>query len=142
MSVDVSKDLNDLETQWSERERAWARRLGRLRLGVEPLEEQLDRYRRTTWALVIVPGLIAVLFLALFTAFRRPDIGLVVILILFAPMMLFAWMDYARLKRRAAAYLAERARYEEEKERLLENPVQATTSSGLTQGGPGHFNNP
>ncbi len=42
MNADVSKDLNDLETRWRVREREWARRLGRLRLGVEPLEEQLD----------------------------------------------------------------------------------------------------
>ena len=109
-------------------ERNWARRLGRLRLGVEPLEEQLTRYRRTTWALAVVPGIIALMFLTLFTVFGRPDIGFAVILILFVPMILFAWVGYARLKRRAAAYLADRARFEEEKKRLLDTSVQTTTS--------------
>ena len=49
MNADASKDLAELESRWRVRERNWARRLGRLRLGVEPLEEQLTRYRRTTW---------------------------------------------------------------------------------------------
>ena len=120
MNADASKDLAELETRWRVRERKWARRLGRLRLGVEPLEEQLTRYRRTTWVLAVVPGIIALMFLTLFTVFGRPDIGFVVILILFVPMILFAWVGYARLKRRAAAYLADRARFEDEKKRLLE----------------------
>ena len=59
MNADASKDLAELESRWRARERNWARRLGRLRLGVEPLEEQLTRYRRTTWALAVVPGIIA-----------------------------------------------------------------------------------
>ncbi len=118
MNADASKELAELETRWSERERKWARGLGRLRLGVEPLEEQLTRYRRTTWALVVVPGIIALMFLTLFTVFGRPDIGLIVIVILFVPMIVCAWLGYARLKRRAAAYLADRARFEDEKKRL------------------------
>lgn len=128
MNGEASKDLTELETRWSERERTWARRLGRLRLGVEPLEEQLTRLRRTTWALTIVPGIIALIVLTLFTVFGRPDIGLAVILILFAPMMLFPWVGYARLERRAALYLADRAKFEEEKKRLLDASVQTTTS--------------
>ena len=128
MNADASKELTELETRWSVRERKWARRLGRLRLGVEPLEEQLTRYRRTTWALAVVPGIIALMFLTLFTVFGRPDIGLIVILMLFVPMILFAWLDYAKLKRRAAAYLADRARFEDEKKRLLDASVQTTTS--------------
>ena len=125
MNADASKDLAELETRWRVRERNWACRLGRLRLGVEPLEEQLTRYRRTTWAL---PGIIALMFLALFTVFGRPDIGFIVTLILFLPMVLFAWLGYAKLKRRAAAYLADRARFEDEKKRLLDASVQTTTS--------------
>jgi hypothetical protein len=128
MNADASKDLTELETRWSVRERKWALWLGRLRLGVEPLEEQLTRLRRTTWALAIVPGIIALIVLTLFTVFGRPDIGLVVILILFAPMILFPWVGYARLKRRAALYLAERAIFEEEKKRLLLASVQTTSS--------------
>jgi hypothetical protein len=121
MSSNPGKQLAELESDWRAREMQWARKLGRLRLGVEPLEEQLARYRRTTWALVIVPAGIALIFFALFTAFNRPEIGLLVVLILFAPMVLFASADYAQLRRRAAAYLADRARFEEERKRLLED---------------------
>ena len=98
MSADASQELTELETRWTVRERKWAHRLGRLRLGVEPLDEQLTRLRRTTWVLSIVPGFIALIVLTLFTAFARPDVGLVVILILFAPMIVFPWVGYARLK--------------------------------------------
>ena len=128
MNADVSKELDELETRWRVRERQWARRLGRLRLGVEPLEEQLTRYRRTTWALAVVPGIIALMFLSLFTVFGRPDIGLIVISILFVPMILCAWLGYARLKHRADAYLADRASFEDEKKRLLDESVQTTSS--------------
>jgi hypothetical protein len=128
MNADASKDLTELESRWRMRERKWACRLGRLRLGVEPLEEQLTRLRRTTWALAIVPSIIALIVLTLFTVFGRPDIGSVVILILFAPMILFPWVGYARLKRRAAEYLADRARFDEEKKRLLDASVQTTSS--------------
>ena len=119
MNADASKDLAELETRWRVRERNWARRLGRLRLGVEPLEEQLTRYRRTTWALAVVPGIIALMFLTLFTVFGRPDIGFVVILILFVPMIVFSWLGYKKLERKGKAYLAERARYENERNELL-----------------------
>jgi multisubunit Na+/H+ antiporter MnhB subunit len=129
MNADVSKDLTELDTRWRAREREWARRLGRLRLGVEPLEDQLARYRRTTWALAVVPGIIALMFLTLFTVFGRPDIGLVVVVILFVPMTLFPWLGYTKLKRRAAAYLAERARFEDERTWLLDASVKTTTTS-------------
>lgn len=129
MNADVSKDLTELDTRWRAREREWARRLGRLRLGVEPLEEQLARYRRTTWALAVVPSIIALMFLTLFTVFGRPDIGLVVVVILFVPMILLPWLGYTKLKRRAAAYLAERARFEDERTRLIEASVKTTTTS-------------
>ena len=129
MSADASQELTELETRWSVRERKWAHRLGRLRLGVEPLEEQLTRLRRTTWVLSIVPGFIALIVLTLFTAFARPDIGLVVILILFAPMIVFPWVGYARLKRRTAAYHADRARFEDERKRLLDASVPTATTS-------------
>ncbi len=129
MHADVNREVDELDARWRVRERDWACKLGRLRLGVEPVEEQLTRYRRTTWVLVIIPAVIALMFLALFTVFGRPDIGLVVILILFLPMILLAWMDYTRLKWRAAAYLADRARFEEERKRLLETSVSTTAAS-------------
>lgn len=118
MGTDVSSTRQALEDRWRDREREWARRLGRLRLGVEPLEVQLARYRRVTWFLTIVSGAIALMFLTLFSAFRRPDIGLVVSGLLFVPICLVSWLDYRGLKRRAAAYQAERAVVEAERERL------------------------
>jgi hypothetical protein len=81
---------------------------------VEPLEIQLARYRRVTWALALVSGTMSLMFLTLFSAFGRPDIGLLVAGFLFVPVGLFPWIGYARLKRRAGAYLAERAKLEVE----------------------------
>lgn len=95
---------------WAERERQWRRKLGRLRLGVEPLAEQLDRYRRVTIALTVVPGVIALMFLALFTAFDAPLLGLAVVGVVLAPIVLFAWLDYARLRRRVRDYEEDRRR--------------------------------
>ncbi len=93
---------------WAERQRYWQRRLGRLRLGAEPLEEQLDRYRRVTLALTLVPAVIALMFVALFTAFGAPGTGLIVAGILYIPLVTLAWLDFARLRARAASYLRER----------------------------------
>jgi hypothetical protein len=120
MPPDLHPELSELEDRWRAREREWARKLGRLRLGVEPLDEQLARYRRVTWGLVLVPGIIALMVLTLFSVFGRPDIGLIVVVILFVPMMAFAWLGFRKLERRAAAYLAERAAFESARERLQE----------------------
>ena len=104
-----------LDAAWAVRRQRWARRLGRLRLGVEPLGAQLARHRRVTWALTIVPGLIATMFVALFAAFGRPDVGLVLSAVLLGPIVVFAWLDYARLRRRASAYEGELRTYEAKK---------------------------
>jgi hypothetical protein len=119
MGMNVSYELQELETRWRSREQEWRRKLGRLRLGVEPLDEQLARYRRVTWALTAVPAIIAVMFLALFTAFGRPDIGVVVVAILFGPMIVFSWLGFKKLERRANGYLDELARFESDRERLI-----------------------
>jgi hypothetical protein len=116
----------DLESRWRKREVWWRRKLGRLRLGVEPLEEQLARYRRVTWALTIVPSILAVMFIALFTAFGRPDIGLILDTVLLLPIMLVAWVDHAILAHRARRYLAELEEYRRTSE-LLSVPPGATT---------------
>jgi len=108
----------DLEASWREREAWWRRKLGRLRLGVEPLEEQLARYRRVTWALTVVPAILAIMFVALFTAFGRPDIGLVLVAILLVPIVLVAWLDQAILAHRARRYLAELEEYRRSSEQL------------------------
>jgi hypothetical protein len=97
---------------WAARERYWRRKLGRLRLGAEPVEAQLERYRRVTLVLTAIPVALALAFLALFTAFRRPDIGAVVALVLFGPLVAIAWIDHALLASRARAYLRERLDHE------------------------------
>jgi hypothetical protein len=119
MEMKVSDELRELETGWRTRQQEWRRKLGRLRLGVEPLEEQLARYRRVTWALTAVPAIIAVMFLGLFTAFGRPDIGAVVAAIVLGPVIVFSWLGFKKLERRAHAYLAELARFESERKRLI-----------------------
>ncbi len=108
----------DLETTWRKREAWWRRRLGRLRLGVEPLEVQVARYRLVTWALTVVPAILAVMFLALFTAFGRPDIALILTAILLLPIVLFAWIDQALLTHRARRYLAELEEFRRASEEL------------------------
>ncbi len=93
-----------LEDAWLVRQRYWQRKLGRLRLGVEPLEEQLARYRRVTWILTTVTLALASMFVTLFAAFRRPDIGLILALLLFSPVVVLAWLDQTLLRLRAARY--------------------------------------
>jgi hypothetical protein len=109
--METEKPAADDATRWRERERVWRRKLGRLRLGVEPIEEQLVRYRRVTWALTAVPAGLALMFLTLFTAFGRPDVGLIFDAIILLPIVLVAWADYGLIARRARRYLAERDDY-------------------------------
>ena len=85
----------------------WRRKLGRLRLGVEPIEEQLARYRRVTWVLCDVCAVLAVMFFALFAVFGRPGFGLVLDAIVLLPIALGAWADYAAMASRARRYRAE-----------------------------------
>jgi hypothetical protein len=120
--VSTTTALEDLESRWHLRESYWRRKLGRLRLGVEPIEEQLARYRRVTWALTIVPSILGLMFLALFTAFGRPDIGLITVAVVLLPIVLGAWWDHARMARRARRYQQEAAAYLRERERLGGSP--------------------
>lgn len=100
-------DLN-----WSERQRYWRRRLGRLVLDAEPLAEQLDRYRLATWGLTVVPLVLGSIIFVLLAAFGAPGVGAAVSGVLFLPIIAVAWLDYRRLARRVAQYEAERARHE------------------------------
>lgn len=93
------------DPDWEDRLRHWGRKLGRLRLGAEPIEEQVARYLRVTVALTVIPLLIGLMFVALFAAFRRPDVGAILALILLAPIIVIAWFDHALLRLRASAYL-------------------------------------
>lgn len=95
------------EAEWQARERYWRRKLGRIRLGVEPIEEQVAKYRRVTWMLTAVPLGLALIFVALFTAFRRPDVGAILAGVLLLPVVSLAWFDFGLLKLRVARYSRE-----------------------------------
>lgn len=120
MEADVSTPdgAEDLDASWHAREDVWRRKLGRLRLGVEPIEEQLARYRRVTWLLTAVPTVLAVMFFTLFAIFGYPLVGLVLDAVLLLPIALGAWADYGWMAYRARRYRAEFERYHREKERL------------------------
>src|SRR4029079_8830042 len=121
MRTDVSGEITRLDEAWHRREAEWAYKLGRLHLNAEPLEEQVLRYLRVTWALTGVIGVIASMFFCLFAVFGRPDVGLVVVAILLIPMIAVSWVSHLRLRRRAAAYLEERRAYHDQRQRLLES---------------------
>jgi hypothetical protein len=132
METTISKQIEDLDSDWRSRENRWRHRLGRLRLGVEPLGEQLERYRRVTWALTAVPCLLGLMFLTLFGAFGRPDIGLIFVAIVLVPIVLGAWIDYTVLASRARGYLAERDEYMRRKARTEAATSEAKATSGQT----------
>jgi hypothetical protein len=100
----------DLDAIWRAREDAWRRKLGRLRLGAEPIEEQLARYRRMTWGGTAIVAFPAAMFFTLFAVFGRPGIGLVFDAVVLLPIVLIAWADYALMSFRARQYLAEKER--------------------------------
>src|SRR3954471_7839067 len=102
----------DPDPGWAERERHWRRRLGRIRLGVEPLDQQLARYRRVAWGLTVVSALIAAMFVALFAAFGAPAVGTIVAGVLLLPIVVAAWLEDWSRHRRVAAYLRERRAFE------------------------------
>jgi hypothetical protein len=118
MDFSTSRTAEDLEAAWRAREETWRRRLGRLRLGVEPIEEQLDRYRRVTWTLTAVPAILALMFFTLFAVFGYPWIGLTFDAIVLLPIVLGAWADYALMASRARRYRAEAERHLREREQL------------------------
>jgi hypothetical protein len=131
MEAKLSIPEAELESRWHKREIQWRRKLGRLRLGVEPIEEQLTRYRRVTWALTAVPSVVGLMFLTLFTVFGRPDIGLIFDAIVLLPIVIGAWLDYARLARAARRYLAELAEFHGQKESATTatTPTKTETAS-------------
>jgi hypothetical protein len=98
---------------WAARQRYWQRKLGRLRLGAEPLDVQVERYRRVTWMLTAVPLVIALIFIGLFTAFHRTLYGVVIAAILLLPIVAVAWIDFGLLRFRAARYTRELREHQE-----------------------------
>jgi hypothetical protein len=61
-----------------------------------------------TIVLSAVSAGIALMFLMIFSAFHRPDIGLILIAILFVPIISLAWLDFRTLAGRVEEYERER----------------------------------
>ena len=104
----MNKPTTESRFDSHERDRYWRTRLGRLRLGAEPLAAQLERQRRVTWAMTAVSAVIAAMFVTLFTAFRAPLIGLVIASAILGPIVALAWLDFRKLARILAEYEADR----------------------------------
>ena len=98
-----------LSEAWPERQRLWVRELGRVRLGIEPIPQQLKRYQGVAWVITIIAALMGLFIAALFTAFKAPGTGLIVSGILFVPVIVSAWLGYWKMESRAIAYLREKA---------------------------------
>ena len=117
METHLLTERAELENRWQEHSGRWAS-LGRLRLGVEPLEEQLARQRHVTCGTDVRVGLHRPPVLSLFSAFRRPDLGLGWLAFSSCPSAwAHGWVTIDS-SRRAAAYLAEHAAMEAEQKRL------------------------
>ena len=111
MPPDAPEPAPIAPADWADRQRRWARKLGRLRLGAEPLAIQLARCRRVTWVLTAVAAAVGLMFVGLFAAFGRPGVGAILAGALLGPVAALAWLDYASLSRRASAYERERRAY-------------------------------
>lgn len=109
-----SDELFD-DPNWEARMIFWQRKLGRVRLGVEPVEEQVNRYQRVTWVLTALSACVALMIVALFSAFRRPDVGIIVAIIMFVPVVTTAWIDHGLLRLRVARFARERTAHEQGK---------------------------
>jgi hypothetical protein len=132
----TTESIADLEAHWAVRRNYWARKLGRLRLGVEPIEEQLTRYRHVTVVLTAVPGFLSVFIFCLFAVFKRADIGFVVAGLLFLPIAGGAWLGYNRLERSARKYLAELEEYRIAVQMLEAKSPRPAATSGPARAGP------
>jgi fatty acid desaturase len=116
-NVSTSTPAENLEAAWQARQIHWRRKLGRLRLGVEPIDEQLARYRRVTWVLTAIPAVLGLIFFTLFAVFGYPVVGLVFVAIVLLPIVLGAWSDFALMTMRARRYQQEADDYFRQKER-------------------------
>jgi hypothetical protein len=99
----------DRDSSWPDREAYWHRKLRRIQFGAEPILEQVARHFRVTVALTGLALGIGFIFLAIFAAFERPDVGAVVLVVLVGPVVGLAWLDHAVLQARVSAYLKEMA---------------------------------
>lgn len=89
------------------RRQQWQRRLPRLRLDAEPIDQQLLKLRNSTRVLSVVVLGIGVLFFVLFSLFGSPVVGLIVGGVLFGSVVTPAWRSFYQTRDGAAAYLRE-----------------------------------
>lgn len=122
----------ELDERWRERRIKWGRKLGRLRLGVEPLDAQLARQLRVASVLSAVSTLIGLFFIALFSAFGRPDVGLIFVALFLLPIILSSWIGYLRLANRAHAFEREYAAYQSERSRMIGSDTETSTTPEST----------
>lgn len=87
-----------------ERQEYWSRRLGRIRLGVEPLRDQLARLRKVSIVATLVILFIGLFMFMLFVVFGRPDIGAIVAAIAILPLCGLAWSEDWKCHRRVREY--------------------------------------
>jgi hypothetical protein len=72
----------------------------------EPIEAVLARRFKVTLALTVIPSIIGLNMLLIFASFGRPDIGLIVVGLLFLPVVVLAWREYLVLRSRLRTELA------------------------------------
>lgn len=87
----------------------WRVRLARLSPYSLEIPAQLERLRKLTLGLTIVPGFMATIVFTLLTIFGRPDIGALAVCLIFGPIIALAWWDYCRIARQARAWMASQA---------------------------------
>lgn len=87
----------------------WRIRLARLSPYTIDIPGQLERLRKLTLGLTIVPAFMAMIVFTLLTTFGRPDVGAVAVCLIFGPMIAIAWWDYLRIARQARDYLARKS---------------------------------
>lgn len=87
----------------------WRIRLARLSPYTIDIPTQLERLRRLTLGLTIVPSFMGAIVFTLLALFGRPDVGAIAVIAIFGPMIALAWWDYVRIARQARAFLASQA---------------------------------
>ncbi len=91
----------------SARQFYWQSQLRPIRLGAEPVADQIRRRMLVNAAGSVCVALIGLIFLGIFAAFGRSDLGLIIAGTLFAVGIVGNWIVYFRLRRRMRAYLVE-----------------------------------
>jgi hypothetical protein len=76
------------------------------------MTDQVARNFRAMVALTGISVVVAMMFLAIFAAFGRADIGAILSGVLLGPVVVLAWLDFAILRFRAARHSPEKSDFE------------------------------